>query len=116
MKLKLHTEGNFDSAHYLDGYVGDCKNLHGHRWNVIVDVEGVELDDCGMLWDFKNLKAILKEFDHKCLNDLGGFKNINPTAENITILVHSMLKEKNPKLSFKVRVEESPGSWCEVKK
>ena len=114
MKYKLRTEGHFDSAHKLIGYEGKCSQLHGHRWRVVIEVEGVELDKDGILWDFTNLKKILDEFDHKDLNSMPMFEKINPTAENISRMILARLVGTHPWLGFKVRVYESPKSYCEV--
>lgn len=70
----LKTEAAFDSAHFLKNYQGKCKNLHGHRWRIVVTVCSEELAAArqtrGMLVDFGDLKAYLKKeadlFDH-CL-------------------------------------------------
>jgi len=116
MKLKLHTQAHFDAAHYLRGYEGNCRNVHGHRWEVKLQITGVKLDKCGMLWDFKNLKQVLQKYDHQLLNDLVEFKILNPTAENITKTILEELKNKNPGLEFSIRVYESPESYCEATK
>jgi len=60
--IKLRTEFNFDSAHRLVGYDGLCSNLHGHIWNVEVEVGGsiFDLDDVGILWDFTSGKKLKK--------------------------------------------------------
>ena len=62
------TEQSFDSAHFLAGYKGKCKNIHGHRWRVLIKVGSEQLEDDGMVVDFKKLKRDLKEmaeyFDH----------------------------------------------------
>ena len=77
---KLNFQYHFDSAHKLNNYNGKCANLHGHRWNVEVEIEKEYLSD-DMVIDFTFLKGIIDELDHKCLNDIIEF---NPTAENIT--------------------------------
>ena len=52
----LKTESSFDSAHFLKGYDGKCRNLHGHRWRVVVEIAADQLKDegqtRGMLVDF----------------------------------------------------------------
>lgn len=78
-------EFKFDSAHYLEGYKGDCSNLHGHSWKFSVTVGVERLDKIGIGIDFKFLKEIvskliLERIDHKCLNHVLPF---NPTAENL---------------------------------
>ena len=113
---RLRVESHFDAAHKLDGYNGKCSELHGHTWKVEVFVTGVELDKIGMLVDFKILKSRLKEIteklDHSLLND---FKEVgNPTSENISKYIFKNLRDlpKDVRLE-KVRVWESPSSWCE---
>jgi len=114
MKIKLKTEGEFDAAHHLENYDGKCSRVHGHRWKVVVWIEGnnKDLDKAGILWDFTNLKEIINIFDHYDLNNILGF---NPTAENISIHILNLLKTSQHKhLKFKVRVYESPKSYSEV--
>lgn len=55
------TEQSFDAAHFLAGYDGKCKNLHGHRWRVLIKVESEDLANSGMVVDFTDLKKDLKE-------------------------------------------------------
>jgi len=113
---RLRVEAQFDAAHKLVGYKGKCSRLHGHTWKVEVFVAGEELDDTGILVDFERLKEKLSEIteklDHSFLNDI---KEIgNPTSENISRYIFENLKDlpKTVKLD-KVRVWESPKSWCE---
>ncbi len=83
--LKILTD--FASAHTLRDYPGDCSRMHGHNWKVEAEVEATELDTVGMGVDFKVIKQatreIAGELDHRYLNDLAPFSDINPTAENI---------------------------------
>jgi len=112
----LRIESDFDAAHKLVGYKGKCSRLHGHTWKIEVFVVGEKLDDIGILVDFNTLKEKLGEItdklDHSFLND---FKEIgNPTSENISRYVFQNLKglPKTVRLE-RVRVWESPKSWCE---
>ena len=61
--------------------------MHGHNWKVEVEVSGNVLDNVGMVLDFKDIRNstndIVNKLDHRFLNDLKPFKEINPTAENI---------------------------------
>lgn len=83
--LKILTD--FASAHTLRDYPGQCARMHGHNWKVEVEVSARELDDTGMAIDFKVIKqatrALADRLDHRYLNDLEPFTEINPTAENI---------------------------------
>ena len=47
----VKTEDSFDSAHFLARYNGKCRNIHGHRWRVVIEIAGENLDD-GMVVDF----------------------------------------------------------------
>lgn len=109
--FELMVEESFDAAHALRGYEGPCENLHGHTWRVQVFLAGKKLNKIGLLEDFKivrkELHSVLKEFDHKLLNDLKPFALKNPTSENIAEIVFKKLK-KRLKAVFKVTVWESP--------
>ena len=84
---ELTIKGDFASAHFLPGYQGNCKDLHGHTWKVEVTVNSEKLDTIGMVVDFKIIKEEFKNFlmsiDHVCLNDLPYFKKVNPTTEHL---------------------------------
>lgn len=83
----LTVRDHFDAAHALRGYEGECQNLHGHTWDVEVTVAGDDLDERGILYDFKDLKAdlarVLAAYDHRYLNDVPPFDRLSPTAENL---------------------------------
>ncbi|MAR78006.1 MAG: 6-carboxytetrahydropterin synthase QueD [Gammaproteobacteria bacterium] len=91
----LTTFVEFSSAHILNGHEGACKRMHGHNWKVEVEVCGNNLDNIGMVKDFKEIrkmtKKVVDELDHRFLNDLNAFKDINPTAENIAKYIHNQL-------------------------
>ncbi len=78
---------HFDAAHWLPDYPGPCARLHGHRWRVEAAVRGGEPGDSGMVIDFMQLKAWLREiasvFDHRCLNEIEPFTAMPPTSENL---------------------------------
>lgn len=98
----LRVEGSFSSAHNLRGYKGKCEDLHGHNWRIEVVVKSEELNNIGIVVDFKELKkklkAVLEEMDHKYLNKLAYFKKINPTSENIAKYIYQKLITKIPLL------------------
>jgi 6-pyruvoyltetrahydropterin/6-carboxytetrahydropterin synthase len=89
-RLKVLTE--FASAHTLRDYPGDCSRMHGHNWKVELEAKTSTLDKTGMGVDFKKMKdaarAVGDELDHRYLNDLDPFKEINPTAENIAAYMY----------------------------
>ena len=61
----LRTEEAFDAAHFLAGYTGKCRNIHGHRWRVVAELKGEELktdlQERGMLMDFSEFKTKLEQ-------------------------------------------------------
>ncbi len=96
----LWIKGHFDAAHALVGYPGVCRNLHGHTWDVEVTVTGTELDEVGIVYDFKDLKdnlmSILDTYDHKYLNDVPPFNEINATAENLARVIYEQMEALLP--------------------
>jgi 6-pyruvoyltetrahydropterin/6-carboxytetrahydropterin synthase len=86
-RFTLRTLSDFAAAHSLREYPGDCQRLHGHNWKVEVEVSASELDELGMVIDFKQVKQATRKatdrLDHQYLNELEPFNQINPTAENI---------------------------------
>ena len=95
--FELTISVNFEAAHYIKDYPGKCNRLHGHNWKVEVNVYGTELDELGMLTDFRELKTtvnqIMVKLDHYCLNEIEPFCKINPTAENISKYIYDQLLE-----------------------
>ena len=89
-QLKVVTD--FASAHTLRDYPGACSRMHGHNWKVELEAVASQLDDIGMAVDFKVMKQAAREIaerlDHRYLNDLEPFKEINPTAENIAAYMY----------------------------
>ena len=83
----LTIEDHFSSAHQLRGYKGKCENLHGHNWKVILTVKGEKLNGIGILIDFHDMKAVLKEaladLDHVNINEHPSFTAQNPSSENL---------------------------------
>lgn len=94
----ISVEKNFSAAHALRGYKGKCERLHGHNWKVKAVISGSILNKIGMIIDFSEARAMLDEviikLDHQYLNEVGPFKKINPTAENIAAYIHEGLKKK----------------------
>ena len=71
---ELKAQGAFEAAHQITGYPGKRARLHGHHWVVEATVRGTQLDDLGMLIDFKDVKkglaVVLDRFDHRFLVDI----------------------------------------------
>ncbi|MDD5094567.1 MAG: 6-carboxytetrahydropterin synthase QueD [Dehalococcoidia bacterium] len=114
---RISVRQHFDAAHHLRNYRGKCEQMHGHRFLVVVTVEGLELNELGMVFDFselkKHLQSIVDRFDHVCLNDIAPFDQVNPSAENIALVIY---QELSPRLKAErisitsVEVWESPDS------
>lgn len=109
----------FSAAHQLKGYNGDCRNLHGHNYNVIAVVRTAVLNEIGIALDFKLLKAALNEildgYDHKNLSELPEYAEINPTSEVMARNIYRRLSESVNTADIKVysvRIEESANSGC----
>ena len=97
---KITINDYFSSAHQLRGYKGKCEALHGHNWKVEIQIEGDKLDDVGLLIDFKDIKTILKnmvdELDHKMLNEIKPFDEINPSSELLAKYIHEKMSDRLP--------------------
>jgi 6-pyruvoyltetrahydropterin/6-carboxytetrahydropterin synthase len=85
--FEVTVEETFAAGHYLRNYKGKCENPHGHNYKVLVTLQGRELDKAGLLLDFKDLKAAMREvvsrLDHQMINDIPPFTEVNPSAENL---------------------------------
>ncbi len=105
----------FSSAHALRGYQGKCENTHGHNYKVEIYVRGNQLNDIGLLIDFKDLKAatrkVIDYLDHKNINDLPPFdRELNPSAEELAgFFYHEVGRSINDNRVqvYKVRVWET---------
>ena len=96
----------FDAAHQLTDYHGECENLHGHTFRLIVTIDHPVQKD-GMALDFVRLKTIVREvvvsrLDHTFLNNLLP----NPSAENLAVWIWGTLEKVLP-----VKLHETPTSW-----
>lgn len=111
---ELVVECQFDSAHNLRRYDGPCENLHGHTYRVQISYRGPEVNDIGVLIDFKSLKAALNEvvscLDHRYLNELPEFEELNPTAENIARVVFEKMRALLGEGIVRATVWETPTS------
>jgi len=114
---ELFVEEHFDAAHYLPEYQGKCEQLHGHRFKVVMRVEGADVGSDGMVYDFSAMKRHLRELlaavDHTCLNDIAPFAGRAPSSENIAAWLFGELKTHFAGARVKlteVEVWESPTS------
>ena len=109
----------FDAAHQLRDYVGKCANIHGHTYRLEVCIAGPKVSESGLLYDFFDLKKLMKgvvdSLDHRFINEVPPFDEINPTAENLAYYIYQtlcrQLAEQNPALQLKyVQIWETPDS------
>lgn len=94
--FEISVQLSFSAAHSLRDYPGDCHRLHGHNWRVVVSVRAEELDELGMVCDFRlvkrKTKRILDEFDHTLLNDHPAFKDEDPSSERLARYIFERLQ------------------------
>ena len=85
--FEIAVEETFAAGHALRGYQGKCENVHGHNYKVRVVMTGEKLDRVGLVYDFvelkKRMEEVIRAIDHKFLNELAPFTELNPSAENI---------------------------------
>jgi len=131
-KVAVYRKEHFNAAHRLNNpawdteknadVFGKCNyaNFHGHNYELIVKLTGVPDPATGYVIDLKVLSDIIKEnvlarFDHKNLNlDTQEFKELNPTAENIVIVIYHLLRENiDPNLELQVRLYETERNFVE---
>ena len=132
MKVAVYRKEHFNAAHRLhnpnwseeknEKVFGKCNNkyYHGHNYDLIVRVSGEPDRETGYVYDMKVLSDLIKEnvtdkFDHKNLNlDVEEFKDMNPTAENIAIVIYNILREKiESELDLKITLFETERNYVE---
>jgi 6-pyruvoyltetrahydropterin/6-carboxytetrahydropterin synthase len=131
-RIAIFRKEHFNSAHRLHNpklsdeenarIFGKCNspNYHGHNYELIVKVTG-EIDPAtGYVLDMKWLsdvvkKHVIEKFDHRNLNlDVSEFKELNPTAENIAVVIHEILKKQlDQKYELKVTLYETERNFVE---
>ena len=116
-QFEVMIERNFSSAHQLRGYKGKCENLHGHNYKIEIYARGRELDNIGLLVDFVELKAaadeVVQYLDHRNINELSPFDELQPSAENLAKYVLERVARKvgdDRVQIYKVRCFETPTS------
>lgn len=132
MKVSVFRKEHFNSAHRLHNpnwsdeqnqtIFGKCNNphYHGHNYELIVVVKGEIDPETGYVYDMKLLSDLIKEhvlnkFDHKNLNlDTDEFRHLNPSAENIAVVVWNILREKiDRKFELTIRLYETERNYVE---
>jgi 6-pyruvoyltetrahydropterin/6-carboxytetrahydropterin synthase len=110
--FEVTVEAGFSSGHYLRNYRGKCENPHGHNYKVFITLIGEELDEAGMLLDFKLLKQVMRPtveyLDHFMINDLKPFDaELNPSAENLAKYFYDQTsKQLHEMTAGRVRVKD----------
>jgi 6-pyruvoyltetrahydropterin/6-carboxytetrahydropterin synthase len=131
-KTAVYRKEHFNAAHRIFNpswddkknfeVFGKCSNphYHGHNYELIVKVVGLPDPETGYVMDMKLLSVIVKEvvlekFDHKNLNlDTTEFRNLNPTAEHIAMVIYDLLREKiDQRLELQVRLHETERNFVE---
>jgi 6-pyruvoyltetrahydropterin/6-carboxytetrahydropterin synthase len=132
MKVAVSRKEHFNAAHRLfvsewsdeknDAVFGKCNNpnYHGHNYELIATVTGEPDEQTGYVYDMKQLSDLIKEhvlqhFDHKNLNlDTAYFKNLNPTAENIAIVIWRILRQHiDNRFDLKIRLYETERNFVD---
>jgi len=130
MKVTVSRKAHFNAAHRLyrkdwsdkknTSVFGKCNNpnFHGHNYELIVSVTGDIDKETGYVIDIKTLKEIIKVevedvFDHKNLNiEVPEFTNLNPTAENIAVVIYNKLKPKlDSQFELEITLYETPRNF-----
>jgi 6-pyruvoyltetrahydropterin/6-carboxytetrahydropterin synthase len=131
-KVAVYRKEHFNAAHRLHNAAwsdeqnkavfGKCNNAnyHGHNYELIVKVVGIPNQETGYVLDTKLLSDLIKteildRFDHKNLNlDTQEFINLNPSAENIAIVIYNLLKPKLDKdLELQIKLYETERNFVE---
>jgi 6-pyruvoyltetrahydropterin/6-carboxytetrahydropterin synthase len=132
MQVAVFRKEHFNSAHRLfnrnwteeknDAVFGKCNNpnYHGHNYDLVVKLTGEIDSETGYVMDMKILSKLIRQhiisrFDHKNLNeDTEEFKNLNPTAENIVVVIYNILRPLiDSKLDLKITLYETERNYAE---
>ena len=131
-RVSVYRKEHFNAAHRLHNPLwddatnasifGKCNNanFHGHNYELIVKLTGEVDASTGYVFDMKLLSDLIKEnvlerFDHKNLNlDTVEFNKLNPSAENIVIVIYNILRAKiDVKYNLQIRLYETERNFVE---
>jgi 6-pyruvoyltetrahydropterin/6-carboxytetrahydropterin synthase len=131
-KVSVFRKEHFNAAHRLHNpdwsaeknkeIFGLCNNAnyHGHNYELIIQITGTINPETGYVIDMKVLsdlaqEEVVKKFDHKNLNlDVPEFENLNPSAENIAVVIYHKLRVKiAAELDLKIRLYETERNFVE---
>ncbi len=132
MQVTISRKAHFNAAHRLFNpnwsdeknfqVFGKCSNpnFHGHNYELIVSITGEINPETGFVMNLDELKQIIQEqvddyLDHKNLNlEIPEFKNLNPTVENISVVIWNRIREKlDANLKLKITLFETPRNFVE---
>jgi len=132
MKVRVSRKEHFNAAHRLynpqwsdeknQQVFGKCNNphYHGHNYELIVSLVGEADPDTGYVFDMKILSDLIRDhvlikFDHRNLNlDTEYFKTLNPTAENIAVVIWRIMRQViDPTLELKITLYETERNFVE---
>jgi 6-pyruvoyltetrahydropterin/6-carboxytetrahydropterin synthase len=124
---------DFSAAHRLHSFsltdeenrrvFGKCNNPHGHGHNygVEVTVSGGVDPATGMVTDLSRLdeavhRTVVDRMDHRHLNhELPEFETLNPTSENLAVVVWNLLKPELGDALVKVGIRETDRNYFEYR-
>ncbi|ANI90004.1 6-pyruvoyl tetrahydrobiopterin synthase [Arachidicoccus ginsenosidimutans] len=131
-KVSVFRKAHFNAAHRLNveewsaeknaEVFGKCNlpHYHGHNYEIVVKVTGEVDEKTGYVFDMKLLNDIIQQevvarFDHRNLNlDTQEFKTLNPTAENIAIVIYKLIRPRiDEKLDLQIRLYETERNFVE---
>ncbi|HZX73569.1 MAG TPA: 6-carboxytetrahydropterin synthase [Cyclobacteriaceae bacterium] len=132
MRISISRHEHFNAAHRLfnplwseeknNRVFGKCNNpnYHGHNYELIVTLIGEQNEETGYVYDMKVLSDIvrdhvIRQFDHKNLNlDTSYFKDLNPTAENIAVVIWNILRKQiDQQFELKIKLYETERNFVE---
>jgi 6-pyruvoyltetrahydropterin/6-carboxytetrahydropterin synthase len=132
MRISISRHEHFNAAHRLfnadwtdeknNQVFGKCNNpnYHGHNYELIVTLTGEQNKETGYVYDMKVLSDlikmhVLKQFDHRNLNlDTVYFKELNPTAENIAVVIWNILRQHiDNRYELKIKLYETERNFVE---
>jgi len=132
MKVKVSRKEHFNAAHRLfnpqwsdeknQQVFGKCANphYHGHNYELVVSLVGEADPETGYVFDMKILSDLIRDhvlvkFDHRNLNlDTEYFKALNPTAENIALVIWRILRQViDPTFELKITLYETERNFVE---
>jgi 6-pyruvoyltetrahydropterin/6-carboxytetrahydropterin synthase len=132
MRISISRHEHFNAAHRLfnadwtdeknDQVFGKCNNpnYHGHNYELVVTLTGEQNKETGYVYDMKILSDlirhhVLKQFDHRNLNlDTVYFKDLNPTAENIAVVIWNILRQHiDTRYELKIKLYETERNFVE---